>query len=74
MVDVCRRVDVDTLMNSQMWGYNDFHLALLKHSDQVGLIVTSLVHVHTLDICVNIPTQLETCRLQHVCSRLVTLQ
>ena len=61
-------------MNSQMWGYNDFHLALLKHSDQVGIVVISPVHEHMhFDICVNILTLPETCRLQHVCCS-VTLQ
>ena len=57
MVDICRRVDVDTLMNSQMWGYNEFHSALLKHSDQVSLTVTKRVHFYTPGIFVDISTQ-----------------
>ena len=37
MVDICRRVDVDTLMSNQVWGFNEFQTALLRHSGQVGL-------------------------------------
>lgn len=36
MVDVCRRVDAHALMSNQTWGFNEFHSALLRYSDQVG--------------------------------------
>ena len=39
MVDVCRRVDIDTLINSETWGYNEFHSTLLRHSDQVRFLL-----------------------------------
>lgn len=43
MVDVCRWVDVDALMSDQPWGYNEFHSALRKHSDQVRLSIQTQI-------------------------------
>ena len=60
-------------MNSQMWGYNEFHSALLKHSDQVSLTLTKRVHFYTPGIFVDISTQLTNCaKLQPASCRFTT--
>ena len=67
MVDICRRVDVDTLISVQPWSYDEFHTALLKHTDQVTsmnqMMLTErigffMVEVKSFcDSCVPYPTQ-----------------
>ncbi|XP_028393421.1 dynein heavy chain 6, axonemal-like isoform X2 [Dendronephthya gigantea] len=67
MVDVCRRVDVDALMSDQSWGYNEFHSALLKHSDQLNamkeMILAKRIGFLSVDVtsffdsCIPYPTE-----------------